>query len=332
MAQDESIMSAVVVAHGTRTSRAAATRREFLRAAAGCAGAWTLGTRALQAQGVVDSSRLDCIDAHAHVWSGDTARYPLKPGFTRQQMILPSFTPEELLDKSRREGVRRIVLIQISYYGADNGCMLDAMRANPGVFSGVARIDGDPRPRETMLRLAGQGVRGIRIVSGKQPADRWLQGPEMAAIWQTAAQRRLTLCALCSPDYFAALGAMCGKFPETTLALDHLGRVGFERPVRDDDVKNLCALAVHKKVCVKVSGFYALGRRQAPYLDLAPMIRRLLEAFGPQRLIWGSDSPFQIMPPHRYRDSIDLVRSRLDFLSADDRQWLLRKTAEQLFF
>jgi predicted TIM-barrel fold metal-dependent hydrolase len=196
----------------------------------------------------------------------------------------------------------------------------------------VARIDGDPRPRETMLRLARQGIRGVRIVSGKQPADRWLQGPEMAAIWQSAAENRLTLCALCGPDHFGALDAMCRRFPETTLALDHLGRVGFERSIREEDVRNLCALAVHKKVCVKVSGFYAIGRRQPPYLDLAPLIRRLFEAFGPQRLLWGSDSPFQMMPPHRYRDSIELVRDRLDFLSADDRQWLLRKTAERLFF
>ena len=48
--------------------------------------------------------------------------------------------------------------------------------------------------------------------------------------------------------------------------------------------------------------------------------------------MWGSDSPFQMMPPRRYRDSIDLVRTRLDFLGADDRQWLLRKTAQRLFF
>jgi len=313
-------------------TRSATTRREFLQAAAAAAGAWTMATANLPAQSTVDSSRADWVDAHAHVWSGDTARYPLRTGLTRQQMILPSFMPEELLDKSGRCGVRRIVLIQISYYGSDNACMLDAMRANPGVFSGVARIDGDPRPRETMLRLARQGIRGIRIVSEKQPADRWLQGPEMAAIWRSAAENRLTLCALCGPDYFRALDAMCRKFPETTLALDHLGRVGFERSIREDDVRNLCALAVHKKVCVKVSGFYAMGRRQPPYLDLAPLIRRLFEAFGPQRLLWGSDSPFQMMPPHRYRDSIELVRDRLDFLSADDRQWLLRKTAERLFF
>ena len=62
------------------------------------------------------------------------------------------------------------------------------------------------------------------------------------------------------------------------------------------------------------------------------MIRRLLDAFGPERLMWASDSPFQVLDGHRYRDSIDLIRRRLDFLTPADRDWLLRRTAEQTFF
>ena len=83
---------------------AAATRREFLRMAAGSVGAWTIAAADGNAQSPADWSRLDYIDAHAHVWSGDTAHYPLKSGFTKQQMILPSFMPEELFDKSQRIG------------------------------------------------------------------------------------------------------------------------------------------------------------------------------------------------------------------------------------
>ena len=62
------------------------------------------------------------------------------------------------------------------------------------------------------------------------------------------------------------------------------------------------------------------------------MIRRLLDAFGPDRLMWASDSPFQVLEGHRYQDSIDLIRTRVDFLSAMDRDWLLRRTAEKTFF
>ena len=97
-------------------------------------------------------------------------------------------------------------------------------------------------------------------------------------------------------------------------------------------MKNLCKLAEHKRVTVKTSACYALGKKKAPYLDLAPMFGPLLDAFGPQRLMWASDCPFQVLNGHTYRASIDLVRERLEILSDSDRQWLLGKTAERVFF
>jgi predicted TIM-barrel fold metal-dependent hydrolase len=62
------------------------------------------------------------------------------------------------------------------------------------------------------------------------------------------------------------------------------------------------------------------------------MIRTCRDHFGAERLMWASDCPFQVGPGHSYRDSIALVRDRLDFLTADDRDWMLRKTAEKVFF
>ena len=77
--------------------------------------------------------------------------------------------------------------------------------------------------------------------------------------------------------------------------------------------------------------FYALGKKAPPYLDLVPLIRRIVNAFGPKRCMWESDCPFQVVKD-RYVDSLNLVRRRLDFLDATDKEWLLRRTAEQTFF
>jgi predicted TIM-barrel fold metal-dependent hydrolase len=83
---------------------------------------------------------------------------------------------------------------------------------------------------------------------------------------------------------------------------------------------------------VKVGAFYALGKKKAPYTDLAPLIEKVVSAFGVERCMWESDCPFQVVGGHTYKDSIDLVKSRLTFLSDGDREWLLRKTAERVFF
>jgi predicted TIM-barrel fold metal-dependent hydrolase len=306
------------------------SRRDLLRATA--AAACGIALRSARAEGAQENAPDGFIDAHVHVWTPDTDRYPLAPGFTKKQMAPPSFTPEELFAHSRPCGVGRIVLIQMSYYGSDNSYMLDMMRKHKGVFSGVAIVDEAGDPSAKMRELARQGVRGFRIVASTQPRDRWLSSDSMAAMWRCGAEDRLAICPLMNPEYLPALGAMCQKHPKTPVVIDHFARIGIDGQVRGRDLDNLCALARHKGVRVKLSAFYALGRKKAPYTDLAPMIRRLLDAFGPARLMWASDSPFQVVGGHCYRDSIDLVRNRLDFLSPTDRDWLLRRTAEQTFF
>src|SRR5262249_47336686 len=102
--------------------------------------------------------------------------------------------------------------------------------------------------------------------------------------------------------------------------IDHLARIGADGVIREADVERLCRLAAHKRVMVKVGAFYALGKKAPPYDDLAPLIRKVVKAFGPRRCMWESDCPFQVQGKHTYQASIDLVRKRLDFLSAEDKE------------
>jgi predicted TIM-barrel fold metal-dependent hydrolase len=127
---------------------------------------------------------------------------------------------------------------------------------------------------------------------------------------------------------------MCAAYPDTPVIIDHLARIGIVNGgvIRDEDVDRLCGMAKHKKIMVKIGAFYALGRKQPPYTDLAPMIKKVVTAFGARRCMWESDSPFQVQGEHTYQASVDLVQRRLDFLSNEDKEWILRKTAEGFFF
>jgi predicted TIM-barrel fold metal-dependent hydrolase len=279
------------------------------------------------------SSRPGWIDAHVHVWTPDTQAYPLAPGFTKEGMKPASFTPEQLFAHCKPEGVDRIVLIQMSYYATDNRYMLDMIAKHRGVFRGVAIVDETKADvASTMKSLAKQGVRGFRITPGAQPIDAWLGSDGMATMWKTGADENLAMCGLINPEALPLIDQMCERFPKTPVVIDHFARLGMAGPVKEKQLHDLCRLARHDNVSVKTSAFYALGEKKAPYLDLAPMIRRLKEAFGPQRLMWASDCPFQVDPGYNYHDSIALIRDRLDFLTTDDKDWLLRKTAERVFF
>ncbi len=272
------------------------------------------------------------IDAHVHVWTPDVKRYPPVPARAGKPLVVASFTPEEFFAQAQPCGVRRAVLIQYSYYGFDNSYLLDSMKRFPGVFSGVADIDVGGRAGEAMLALAAQGIRGFRLRPGEASPQEWLTDAASQSMWKCAADHGLAVCPLIDPEYLPALQRMCRRLPDTPVVVDHFARIGVDGKIREADVARLCELAACKRVCVKVSAFSALGAKRAPYLDLADMIRRLLDRFGPERLMWGTDSPFQTTGDHTYRDSSELIRSRLDFLSAGDREWMLRRSAERMFF
>ncbi|HEX4131044.1 MAG TPA: amidohydrolase family protein [Pirellulales bacterium] len=272
------------------------------------------------------------IDAHVHVWTPDTERYPLAEGFTRAKMRPPSFTPEELLSIARPSGVERIVLIQMSFYQFDNAYMLDTIKRFPGTFSGVAIVDTTvDDPAEAMIALVERGVRGFRISPSGATPDEWLTSEGMAALWLCAAENRLAVCPLVNPEYLDSIDKMCDKYTDTRVVIDHFARIGADGTIRESDLKRLCNLAQYQNVHVKLSAFYALGAKRPPYTDLIPMIRRLLDAYGPQRLMWASDCPFQVQNGQTYEESIALVRDRLE-LSEGDRRWLLRETAAKVYF
>jgi predicted TIM-barrel fold metal-dependent hydrolase len=276
------------------------------------------------------------IDAHSHIWTPDIAHYPLAAGFMVTDMRPHSFTAEELLALCRPAGVGRVNVIQMSYYAFDNRYMLDMIKLYPDRFVGTAIVDplGDD-PGRSMRELAPRGVRAFRIQPhySKQPPARWLEPAGYAAMFATAAQTGQALSCLIGADGFPEVDRMCRRFPETTVIIDHLGRIGAgpDGAIKDADVATLCALAKNPKLYMKVGAFYALGKKNPPYIDLGPLIRKVVQAFGARRCMWESDCPFQVVKD-RYVDSLALIRDHLDFLTNDDRDWLLFRTARDTLF
>jgi predicted TIM-barrel fold metal-dependent hydrolase len=273
------------------------------------------------------------IDAHSHIWTRDTQSFPLATGQTVNDLDPPSFTTEELLQAAEEVGVDRVVLIQHhTYHGWDNSYMLDAAQRFPDRFRVTGMVDDTmPHPDRRMRKLLKQHVTALRITSWIGGTGQWLASPGMAAMWKCAADTRQAMACLINPEDLPAVDRMCRKHPDTPVVIDHFARIGVDGTIREKDLNNLCQLAKHKHTFAKLSAFYALGKKQPPYDDLIPMIRRVYEAFGPRRLMWASDAPYQVVAPHTYGASLALVRDNLDFLSADEQDWVLRRTAERVY-
>ena len=296
----------------------------------------TAASLALASATAAEQKKGGWIDAHSHIWPGEVDKYPLAAGQTKADLKPASFTDDELMKVASPEGVERVVLIQHSgYHLFDNSYLIDAVKRHPKRFRIVGMVDDHkPHASEAMKGLLKQGVTGFRITPfiRKDHPEKWLDSAGMQEMWKTGAETRQAMCCLISASDIAGVDKMCGKHPDTPVVIDHFARIGYDGELRDGEIKALCDLSRHKHVSVKISAYYALGKKKPPHEELIPMIKRLLEAYGPQRLMWASDCPYQLEPPNTYASSISLVRDRLDFVSDDDRQWLLRKTAEKVFF
>jgi predicted TIM-barrel fold metal-dependent hydrolase len=278
------------------------------------------------------------IDGHTHVWTDDTKRFPVGPWVKPAERVPRHFTAEEWLAVANPLGIRRAVLVQHSpYYGNDSSYLIDCCRRYPGVFSVIGRIDEhEPDLRGRVRLLKSQGIRGLRIsptIHGDRTpvADppNWLKSVGMRTLWREAAEQSIIMCPILSPEFLPTLAPMCAEFSWVKCVIDHLGQVDL---AKEGQIVDLLNLARHPNIYVKVSAFYKFGARRPPYLDLAPLIQRLVGAFGASRLLWGSDCPYQLQGGSSMKDSVDLIARRLDFLTASDRQAMLHDVAGQLFF
>ena len=311
-------------------------RRQFGQCGAAAVAATACASSALARPSDLQPPNEGWIDAHSHIWAPNNDSFPLAPGVTVADLKPRSFTEEELLALARPLGVERAVLIQHStYYRFDNAYLIDVARRHPHRFRVVGMIDDQqPNPDGQMRLLLPQRVTGVRISPFmRRDSDRegWLETPGMHQLWRTAAETRQAMCCLIDPQQLPQVAGMAHRYSETPVVIDHFAHIGTGGQVGEEDLRSLCALAECPLISVKISAYYALGRKQPPHLELVPMIRRLCETFGPQRLMWGSDSPYQTVAPNNYAASLGLVRDHLDFLSDDDRHWLLAKTAQRVF-
>lgn len=270
------------------------------------------------------------IDTHVHLWSNDYSKYPLAQGFTPSQMALAKFEAADILAEAKQNGVGKAVLVQMSYYGSDNKFLLETIARDPLQFRGIAVIDEyQAHPEEVMHSLSRLGICGFRVTL-LDPSKALQERRGLKQMFEYAAGRKFAMCLLLNPDAIGEAAILCRNFPDTPVVIDHMARIGMSGPIEMQHVEALCELAQFPQVTIKLSAFYALSSNHL-YGDLSFLIRALYKVFGPTRLMWGSDSPFEVIHG-AYSRSISLIRDRLEFLSDVDRHYILKATAEELFF
>ena len=317
------------------------TRRECLTSLASAGIAATLPTASTTAAAKQNSSG-GIIDAHVHIWTSDTERFPLMAGFSQEDMWFPSFSAEEVMEHGRTAGVDRYNLIQMTWYGTDHSYILDVIARDPEHFVGTGIVPAVTdvslaSPDRMMVELAKGGIYAFRL-RGKSArpkfndGERWLDHPGHHKMFAAAAEHNLALSFLMTPPDLPEVDRMCTKYPETPVIIDHFCLIGRRMEIKEDEIRQLVRMASHKRVMVKLGAFYTLGSKTPPYLEMLPVIRRVVDAFGPERCMWESDAPLQTRKGNTFKAAVAIIQDHADFLSASDKQQILVTTAEDFFF
>jgi predicted TIM-barrel fold metal-dependent hydrolase len=270
------------------------------------------------------------VDTHMHVWSTDWDQYPFSPPEETMKRPEDSNSAEEVIETMERHGVDFTVLVQVRYYGWDNRYLADCLRRYPGRFAAQGLID--PRDPAAADRLAcwmrEHGFAGVRLSPSYDRDAAWLNSRESDPLWRRAEELGAVLNFLIREEQLPQLEAMAGRFPGVPVVVDHMGY-----PDITGDTANLVRLARLPNVYVKVTEFYNHSKtREYPYLDVLPTVRRVYDAFGPQRLLWGTGFVRgETVGRIPYGQELELIREHVPFFTAEDQEWILGRTALQLW-
>lgn len=263
------------------------------------------------------------IDTHLHVWSDDFSRYP----FTGGRKAVTGASVEVLNQTMAAAGVDRAVIVQPIHYLYDHRYVIDCLRRFPGRFAGVGLVDRHAPDAPDRLRQLVQehGFSGLRVHLARPDDPAEWAAPEQVPVWQRALELSACIQIFGPAALLPAITPMIDRFPEVTVVLDHIGGAPADEESPYPLLGNVLQLAQYPNTYVKLTPQPNKSRQPYPHADTFPTLRRLYDAFGPQRLMWGTNFP-GVIRNTGYDRALELFRDHLDFLNAEDKEWIFMKT------
>jgi predicted TIM-barrel fold metal-dependent hydrolase len=271
------------------------------------------------------------IDSHVHVWTHDPA-YPWAPETTEPPP--DEATPEMLLEAMAAHGVERTVLVQVIYYRWDNRYTAHALKTYPGKFMAVCRVNPeDPAaPDHLGYWTEEQGFHGVRLSPAVDASGDWFTGPLMDPLFRRATDLGVPMLILTRPPRLPDLAALLERHSDLDVVIDHMADVTLDDRA---SIRNLLDLARYPRLHVKVSHTWSISKQDYPWRDAQELVERVYQAYGARRLMWGTDWPMcvrrNVARHTTYGRTLSVVRDEMGFLTPEDREWVLGKTALKLW-
>jgi L-fuconolactonase len=270
------------------------------------------------------------IDAQVHAYERD---HPGRPWAARLEGPA-EVTGDDMVAAMDDVGVDGALLVSPwTMYRDDASYAVEVHGSHGDRFALIAPIDyRRPDAGDAVRRWAATpGAVGVRLVCWETPAA-GAADPGVAAVLGEAGRAGLPVCVL-SWGRMGFVADVAEHHPDTVIVVDHLGLVQTMKPPPPPDpfadLDSVLALARHPNVAVKVTGACTLSHQPYPFADIWSPIRRLIDAFGVGRLLWGTDWT-RALGHCSYHDAVAAFRES-DQLGDDERNALMGDTAATIF-
>ena len=271
------------------------------------------------------------IDAHHHFWSYSAAEYPwIGKGMER---LARDHLPKDLALLAAAEGIDGTVVVQARQSLEESRWLLELAAANPLIRGVVGWVDLRSTHVVDQLREFAKRPKfvGVRHVVQDEPDPRFLLGESFLHGIGKLATFGLTYDLLLYPHQLPAAVELVGRFPEQPFVLDHLAKPRIKAGELDPWRQDLKALAAHGNVFCKLSGLVTEAAWQGwKRADFTPYLEVALEAFSPERLMFGSDWPVCTLAAE-YADVVGIVTDFLASLAEAERESILGGNAIRFY-
>jgi L-fuconolactonase len=231
------------------------------------------------------------IDAHQHFWRPARGDYGwLDPD---DAVLGRDFEPSHLAPLLEAAGIERTVLVQAAPTVAETRFLPDLARRTDFVGGVVGWVDlAAPGVHEELEALLGEGpLVGVRPMIQDIADDDWMLDPALRGGLEALTALGLRFDALVLPRHLGRLRTLLERHPDLPVVIDH----GAKPPIAGGELttwaEDMTRLARETGARCKLSGLVTEARPDWRVEDLRPWVDHLLETFGPERLLWGSDWP-----------------------------------------
>ncbi|MGW2830796.1 amidohydrolase family protein [Streptomyces sp. NPDC001286] len=273
------------------------------------------------------------VDAHHHVWDLSVRDQDWIP---RHSPIRRNFTVADLEPEARAAGVDRTVLVQTVTVAEETPEFLALADAHDLVAGVVGWTDlTRPDIADELARLralpGGAHLKGIRHQVQGEPDPGWLLRPDVLRGLTAVAEAGLAYDLVVLPRQLPACAQAVAQLPRLTFVLDHLGKPPIVSGALEPWATDLRTLAALPNTVAKLSGLVTEADPAGWTLDdLRPYVETALEAFGPDRLMFGSDWPVCTLAA-TYGEVVEATRRLIAGLGESERTRIMGDTATRVY-